>query len=79
MPFVVGALGSKPVASRGIGRSGAEGRREPKGRRHAVDVDTREAACGTRDALRIFDDLAWPTDRDVCVACEEAVFLIEQG
>jgi hypothetical protein len=73
MSFVVGALGSKPVASKGMGRGGSEGRREPKGRRHAVDVDSRQAACGTRDTLRIFDELKWPTDTDACGACEQVV------
>ena len=57
MPWVVGALGSRPARSKGIGRPSAGGR-EPKGKRHAVDLATGLVACGAHDSLRIFDDLA---------------------
>ena len=76
MAYVVGALGSKPLSSKGMGRNagGASGsRREPKGRRHAVDVDTGAAACGTFDSLRVFDDYPWIADGDTCPACEAVV------
>lgn len=76
MPYVVGALGSKPVASKGLGRAagGASGgQREPKGRRHAVDPDTGAAACGTFDSLRVFDDHPWTDDGDICPGCAAAV------
>ncbi len=76
MPYVVGALGSKPLSSKGMGRNagGASGgQREPKGRRHAVDPDTGAAACGTFDSLRVFDDYPWADDGDVCRACAEVV------
>jgi hypothetical protein len=71
MGYVVGALGSRPARSKGIGRA-REGGREPKGTRHAVDVDTGDAACGTRDALRVFDDWPWAADVDCCPSCEAA-------
>ena len=73
MPYFVGALGSKPISSKGMGRNagGATGGgREPKGRRHAVDVDTGEVACGTFDSLRVFDDHPWTAEGDTCPACE---------
>ncbi len=76
MSYVVGALGSRPVRSKGLGRSSAgatASQREPKGRRHAVDPDTGEVACGTRDALRVFDDWPWAPDGDCCANCEAAV------
>jgi hypothetical protein len=76
MAYVVGALGSRPVPSKGPGRNasgGGVGQREPKGKRHAVDPDTGEVACGTRDALRVFDDLPWSPDGDSCTSCEAAV------
>jgi hypothetical protein len=75
MPYVVGALGSKPVASKGMGRAKAVGspRREPRGKRHAVDTDTGRAACGTHDSLRIFDDIAWAPDGEWCESCESVV------
>jgi hypothetical protein len=77
MPYVVGALGSRPAASKGLGRSGSAGRREPRGKRHAVHSATREVACGTFDALRVFDDLPWTSDGDGCVVCEAAVASID--
>jgi hypothetical protein len=76
MPYVVGALGSKPVAAKGLGRAAGGaggGQREPKGRRHAVDVDTGAAACGTFDSLRVFDDLPWSADGEICSACAAVV------
>lgn len=79
MPHVVGALGSKPASSKGgFGRSsrgGAAGpaAREPKGVRHAVDLDTRRAACGTPQTLRIFEDLEWAPDGEWCPECEALV------
>ena len=72
MPWVVGALGSRPARSKGIGRPSAGGR-EPKGKRHAVDLDTGVVACGTNDSLRIFDDWVWAPDDDWCRACEDVV------
>ena len=76
MPFVVGALGSRPARSKGLGRQAAgrqaAGGREPKGKRHAVDTDTGMAACGTRDSLRIFEDWPWAPDAECCSACEAA-------
>ena len=50
MPYVVGSLGSRPATSKSMGRGKAAdvGGREPKGKRHAVDVGTGMAACGTR-------------------------------
>jgi hypothetical protein len=72
MPWVVGALGSRPVRSKGIGRPSAGGR-EPKGKRHAVDTDTGLVACGTPESLRIFDDWPWAPEDDFCRACEEVV------
>ena len=72
MPWVVGALGSRPVRSKGLGRQSVGGR-EPKGKRHAVDTDTGLVACGTRDSLRIFDDWPWAADDDWCRACEAIV------
>jgi hypothetical protein len=70
--YVVGALGSRPVPSKGLGRSAGagEGRREPKGKRHAVDPETGRAACGTLDSLRTFDDLPWAPEGDWCLNCE---------
>ena len=70
MPWVVGALGSRPARSKGIGRPSAGGR-EPKGKRHAVDLDTGVVACGAHDSLRIFDDWPWAPEDDWCRACEE--------
>ena len=72
MPWVVGALGSRPVRSKGIGRPSTGGR-EPKGKRHAVDLATGVVACGAHDSLRIFDDLVWAPEDDWCRACEEVV------
>ncbi len=69
MPYVVGALGSRPTKSKGLGR-GSEGGREPRGMRHAVDADTGEVACGTFDSLRVFDDLPWAPDAECCPNCE---------
>jgi hypothetical protein len=71
--YVVGALGSRPVPSKGLGRSAAGSgavQREPKGKRHAVDPDTGRAACGSLDSLRIFEDLPWAPDGDWCPNCE---------
>jgi hypothetical protein len=76
MAHVVGALGSGLVSSQGRrrDRSGSGGpRRGPKGLRHAVDTDTGDVACGTIDALRVFDDWPWTADGEWCEACEAAV------
>jgi hypothetical protein len=73
MGYVVGALGSQPVKSKGLGRGGSEGRREPKGKRHAVDADSGQVACGTLDSLRVFEDLPWGPDGDWCTNCEAVV------
>jgi hypothetical protein len=75
MPYVVGSLGSRPTTSKGLGRAKAAGvaAREPRGKRHAVDADTGVAACGTRDTLRVFPDLAWAPDGEWCAICESAV------
>jgi hypothetical protein len=74
--YGVGALGSKPAKSQSL-RGGARGkgpaRREPRGTRHAVDLDTGEAACGTVSGLQVFDDLAWEPDGEWCPVCEEVV------
>jgi hypothetical protein len=70
MPWVVGALGSRPARSKGLGRQSAGGR-EPKGKRHAVDSDTGVVACGTPVSLRVFADLPWAPEDDWCRACEE--------
>jgi hypothetical protein len=72
VPWVVGALGSRPVRSKGIGRPSSGGR-EPKGKRHAVDLDTGVVACGAHDSLRIFDDLLWAPEDDFCRVCEDVV------
>ena len=72
MGYVVGALGSRPVRSKGLGRGG-EGGREPKGKRHAVDADTGQVACGTLDSLRVFEDLPWAPDGEWCANCEAVV------
>jgi hypothetical protein len=72
MAWVVGALGSRPARSKGLGRPSGGGR-EPRGKRHAVDTDTGVVACGTRDSLRIFDDLPWAADPECCPTCEAAV------
>jgi len=66
--WVVGALGSRPARSKGLGRQGGGGR-EPKGKRHAVDTDTGMVACGTPDSLRIFDDWPWVDDPECCPSC----------
>jgi hypothetical protein len=73
--YVVGALGSRPVPSRGLGRAAGsgEGRREPKGKRHAVDPDVGVAACGSLDTLRVFEDLPWAPEGDWCLNCEAVV------
>jgi len=74
MAYVVGALGSRPVPSKGMGRGAStEGRREPRGKRHAVDAVTGQPACGTFESLRIFDELAWGADGDWCTSCEAVV------
>ncbi len=78
MPWVVGALGSRPASSKGgFARSarGASGptAREPRGTRHAVDADTRRAACGTPQTLRIFEELEWAPDGEWCPECEALV------
>ena len=75
MPYVVGSLGSRPTTSKSMGRGKAAdvGGREPKGKRHAVDVSTGMAACGTRDALRVFDDLPWAAEGQWCTSCESIV------
>jgi hypothetical protein len=76
MPYVVGALGSRPATGRGIGRprsGAAPGGREPKGKRHAVDAESGVAACGTLDSLRVFDDIPWAPDGEWCSACESVV------
>ena len=77
MPWVVGALGSKPASSRGgfgrNARAAGPAAREPKGVRHAVDLDSRRAACGTGQTLRVFDDLEWAPDGEWCPECEELV------
>jgi hypothetical protein len=49
------------------------GRREPKGRRHAVDAETGTVACGIRDSLRVFDDIPWAPEGEWCEACESVV------
>jgi hypothetical protein len=49
------------------------GGREPKGKRHAVDLATGMAACGTRDSLRVFDDLPWAPEGQWCTSCESVV------
>jgi hypothetical protein len=72
MPWVVGALGSRPARSKGLGRQSGGGR-EPKGRRHAVDAETGVAACGTPDALRIFADWPWAPEDEWCRSCEAVV------
>jgi hypothetical protein len=76
VPYVVGALGSRPTASKGIGRSrsanGGAGR-EPKGTRHAVDTDTGRPACGTVDALRLFADTPWSAEGEWCPDCADLV------
>jgi hypothetical protein len=72
MSWVVGALGSRPTRSKGIGRPSAGGR-EPKGKRHAVDADTGIVACGTAESLRIFEDWPWAPEDDWCRACEAVV------
>ena len=59
-----------------MGRSkpGAGGSaREPKGKRHAVDVDNGTVACGTLDSLRIFDDIPWAAEGEWCTVCESVV------
>ena len=74
MAYVVGALGSRPARSNGLrGGRGDKGasRREPRGKRHAVDAETGDVACGTFDALQIFDDLPWGPDGEWCATCEE--------
>jgi hypothetical protein len=75
MPYVVGALGSRPAASKGMGRAKAAGapRRAPRGTRHAVDTDTGRAACGTPESLRLFDDVPWAADGEWCEQCETLV------
>ena len=70
MPWVVGALGSRPTRSKGIGRASTGGR-EPKGKRHAIDTVTGIVACGTPESLRIFEDCPWAPVDDWCRACEE--------
>jgi hypothetical protein len=60
------------VTSKGFGRSAAPSRRGPKGRRHAVDPDTGDAACGTLDALRVFEDWPWAPEGDWCEECAAA-------
>jgi len=74
MPYVVGALGSRPM-SKGFGRNprGAPGGREPKGMRHAIDTETGDPACGTLDSLRTFDDLDWAPEGEWCEECEALV------
>jgi hypothetical protein len=73
MGFVVGALGSQPVRSKGLGRAASGGGREPRGKRHAVEVVTREVACGTLDSLRVFEDRPWAPEGDWCRSCEALV------
>jgi hypothetical protein len=75
MPYVVGALGSRPASSKGFGRNqrGGPAAREPKGTRHAVDVDSRRPACGTPQTLRVFDDLEWAPEGEWCPECEAIV------
>jgi hypothetical protein len=41
--------------------------------RHAVDPVSRQAACGTPDSLRVFDDFPWAPDGDWCADCEAIV------
>ncbi|HEX9466824.1 MAG TPA: hypothetical protein VGA11_00300 [Acidimicrobiia bacterium] len=76
MPYVVGSLGSRPAASKGLGRartSGVAGAREPRGTRHAVDSETGTVACGTRDTLRVFPGLSWAPEGEWCASCESVV------
>ncbi len=76
MAYVLGSLGSRPARSRGMGGRRGQGgpaRREPRGRCHAVDTDTGLAACGTMDALVVFDDQPWRPDGEWCEECEELV------
>jgi len=78
MAYVVGSLGSKPASSKGgFGRSARAGAapstREPKGVRHAVDPDSRRAACGTPQTLRVFDELEWAPEGEWCPECEALV------
>jgi hypothetical protein len=48
-------------------------RREPKGKRHAVDAQSGVAACGTLDSLRVFDDIPWAPDGEWCSVCQSVV------
>jgi len=76
MPYVLGALGSRPARSRGFsGGRGDKGapRREPRGKCHAVDTDTGEAACGTMDSLQVFEDQPWAPEGEWCEECEALV------
>ena len=74
MGHVVGALGSGHVSAKSFGRNrGGPAVRGPKGKRHAIDLDTGDPACGTPDALRIFEDWPWEPDGDWCAACEAAI------
>jgi hypothetical protein len=76
MTYVVGSLGSRPARSGGFGGRRADqgkARREPRGKCHAVDTDTGEAACGTTGALQVFDDRPWRPDGEWCEECEELV------
>ena len=73
MPWVVGALGSRPVRSKGIGRPSTGGR-EPKGKRHAVDTDTGMVACGLPQSLRIFPDCGHIPQYEQPAAFTKAVF-----
>jgi hypothetical protein len=75
MAYVVGALGSRPASSRGFkgGRDKGPPRREPRGKRHAVDTDTGLAACGTMDVLQLFDELSWGPEGEWCETCEDQV------
>jgi hypothetical protein len=75
MPYVLGALGSRPARSKfgsGRGDKGAA-RREPRGKCHAVDTETGDAACGTMDSLQLFDDLPWGPEGEWCEDCAELV------
>jgi hypothetical protein len=76
MTYVVGSLGSRPAASRSLrggSRDKGPARREPRGIRHAVDLETGEVACGTIDMLQVFEDLPWQADGEWCPGCEDVV------
>jgi len=75
MTYVVGALGSHLVKPKAFGGRSAKnaGRREPRGMRHAVDLDSGDPACGTAVSLRVFDDEPWAPEGEWCPTCESLV------